>query len=827
MPSLPISLAAGLLLSLILPRGLSAQGADSPSRVHRVEGSRTLFRLDSEGGREVYRLSLDLGKTWSDPAPTKTVIRLRYRDFDPLVREPSVPALLRASPDSRLFLVQFRTQSTEAYLRRLEDIGVEVHSYMPDQAYLVRCPRDRVPALRRLPFVRWVGPYHKAYRLSEEILGALLRGEETPARRYDILYVDRTRDRKALTTSIEALGGRIDNASEDHVLCEATLTRAQLLRVADLDEVAFLDPWSAPEEDMNNARNYGGANAIEPKGPLGGHTGKGIKGHICEGIYRTHREFGSTSYRSTPIPYGNGSASGHGNATFGIVFAKGVLSIARGMLPDGQGYYTHYAYVYNNSNRYNLVKTLKNTYRVMFQTASWGYARTNYYTTRSAEMDTIIFDHDIPITQSQSNAGATPSRPQAWAKNILSIGGIRHYNTLTPTDDRWARSGSTGPAADGRIKPDLCGYYDSIYTTGYSSTSYTSGFGGTSGATPIAAGHVGLTIELWTDGYFGHMGKRGDWRNRHLYLPHFTTVKALLINHASQYPFSGATHDLTRTHQGWGWPNVWRMYAQRDSMLIVNENDILRLGQTRSYWVFVPSGRSELKATLVAAEPAANPASSKTALNDLDLSLHAPDGRTVYFGNYGLRSGNYSRPGGTKNSVDPVENVFVKSPSAGVWRVDVRASSVNVDTHKETRVTDVDYALVVSGPAGMRDRSGTSLAMTSRGLGDLTLSLTGLPKGWTEGWTLLSLATKGPAGHGNFFGLELDALSLASFTWPIAAGNPAHFKPTTNPSLFPNKAFSIPPGTLNLLKGSKLDAVVLLAGPGGILSVSNAARVQL
>ncbi len=814
---------------LLVPFLSSIPGRAAPVAAEfTVPGSSVAVRLLPLGPHGSYRLSFDGGRTWTRLEPVHPYLHLRYARFDPLAATPPVPPVLRAHPDGRLFLVQFKTQSTEAYRRVLEGLGVELHAYMPDQAFLVRMSPGLVPAVSRLPFVRWVGPYHPAYRLSESIRGEILRGDEPPARRYDISMVDRRRDKQALVRGLKALGAEVVNATEGHVLVEAILDGRQLLAAAALDTVQFIDPWSPPEEDMDNARIYGGANSLEPKGPLGGHTGKGIRGHIMEGIYSTHREFGATLYRSTPIAIADARASGHGTATFGIVFAKGVTAKARGMLPDGQGYYTHYYYVYNNGNRYNLVKTLKNTYHVMFQTASWGYARTIYYTNRSAEMDTIIFDHDIPITQSQSNAGGPPSRPQAWAKNIISVGGIRHYNTLTPTDDRWARAGSTGPARDGRIKPDLCAYYDYIYTTGYSSTSYTAYFGGTSGATPIVAGHVGLTIEMFTDGYFGHKGKRGDWRNRHLYLPHFTTVKALLINHASQYPFSGTTHDLTRTHQGWGWPNVWRMYSNRDTMLLVDENDVLRNRGRRSYWVFVPPGRTELKATMVCAEPAANPAASKTALNDLDLTLTAPDGRTVYHGNYGLTAANYSPAGGVKNSVDPVECVFVQKPTAGVWRVDVDAAAVNVDTHKETPGVDADYALVVTGPAGMRDRSGPTLTLTSKGQGDLTITPANLPQGWTEGWTLLSLTTKNrPYGHGNFFGLELDAVTIAVLSSPAGFGNPGHFKATANPNLYPNKAFTVPPGSLSLLKGWDLDGVLLLAGPNGFVGVSNVARVRL
>src|SRR5690606_31373531 len=202
-----------------------------------------------------------------------------------------------------------------------------------------------------------------------------------------------------------------------------------------------------------------------------------------------------------------GSADPHGHCTGGIVFGNGTsASQARGMAPDAVPFFTNYSCENPGTSRWLVVNELVRQPDVMFTTASWRNARTLSYDAISADSDDIVFDHDIPWTQSQSNAGNRMSRPQAWAKNVISIGGVQHFDDSNPANDSWRAGGaSIGPAADGRIKPDLCAYYDSIWcsdlsgSSGYSSGNSYTNFGGTSGATPIVAGHVAIALQMFTD----------------------------------------------------------------------------------------------------------------------------------------------------------------------------------------------------------------------------------------------------------------------------------------------------------------------------------------
>jgi len=331
----------------------------------------------------------------------------------------------------------------------------------------------------------------------------------------------------------------------------------------------------------------------------------------------------------------------------------------------------------------------------VFQTASVGSDRTTEYSTISADTDAMLFDFDIVHCQSQSNAGDQMSRPQAWAKNIISGGAVYHYDTIKKTDDCWCGGASIGPASDGRIKPDLCFFYDDIFTvTCCGPTDYTSSFGGTSGATPMICGHVGLFFEMWADGAFNNpVDPSGTvFDNR----CHMTTAKAMMINTADSYPFPGAGDDLERVHQGWGMPDLERMYDLRFRMFIVDEADLVTNMGSVMYQVTVDAGEPELRVTLVYADPPGVPGSSQHRINDLSLKVTTPSG-VVYWGNNGLLEGNWSAPGGEANEVDTVENVFVQDPEPGLWTVEVFGHEVNQDGHVETPQLDADYALVVSG----------------------------------------------------------------------------------------------------------------------------------
>jgi serine protease AprX len=743
-----VALAAAVCAATVRAQNRPAPPAGA--RVIDVAGSAVRVAVWEEAGANGeaeawYGISLD-GQTFQHVSPARYEINIAGLSFDPLAAggrasrragaqqelrppfapaaptEPAVPAELAAPADSRLYIVQFHTQSLSVYRQQITALGGTILRYLPQQAHLVEMDAPTLDAVAALPFVRWVGPYQPAFKLEPVVRDRLIainspipnpqpalygpQGGQGSAIRYNVMVCHRGPRQKGIVAErIRELGGTIDQLSPSGFRLEATLSPEQLLAVVRMDEVLFIDRWSEPRPCMDIAREIGGANYVES---VAGYAGAGVRAEVlecCDALDTTHQDFQAIP----PLLHGAvGTVGNHATGVYGIVFGDGTgNAAARGMLPQAQGIFANRPVFDEAFDRYaHTAELLADPYYAVLQSNSWAVSRApGSYSTVSAELDDILLTHDLLILHAHGNLAYGPyilfQSDQGLAKNVVSVGGVQHQNTLTKADDSWANGplastpASYGPAPDGRIKPDLTHFYDNVLTT-YPGNQYTPGFWGTSAATPITAGHFGLFFEMWADGLFGnplpHPGGT-VFENR----PHAATAKAMMINTASQYPFAGTDHDLTRTHQGWGMADVRRLYDLRARFpVIVDETDVLtELGSTQ-YPVVVAAGQAALRTTLVYTDPAGVPNVNPNRVNDLTLKVTSPSA-VVYWGNNGLLAGNWSTPGGNANTIDTVENVFVQSPEPGTWTVEVLASEINADAHPETPgVDDADYALVVS-----------------------------------------------------------------------------------------------------------------------------------
>jgi len=202
---------------------------------------------------------------------------------------------------------------------------------------------------------------------------------------------------------------------------------------------------------------------------------------------------------------------------------------------------------------------------------------------------------------------------------------------------------------------------------------------------------------MWHDGVWsGHGGGADVFDSR----PKMATAKAMMINNAFRYDWTNPGGcdfaDIDRFKQGWGTADVQRLFDRAAVTSIIDETDLLNPLETNAYNVIVQAGETELNMTMVYTDPMGTVGAAEHRVNDLSLRVTSPSG-AVYWGNNGLTSGNWSTSGGSSNTRDTVENVFIQNPSVGDWLVEVIGDEIVQDSHVETSALDADYALVVSG----------------------------------------------------------------------------------------------------------------------------------
>ncbi|UCF08918.1 MAG: S8 family serine peptidase, partial [Thermoplasmata archaeon] len=688
-PSAPAVYWAGLILVLIL----AACPISSASALIPLPGSQE--GVDN-GDPDIHD-----GLSQTGALQPSLSIRLKAAKFDPMVENPGISSKMTYDIESGYYIIQCAGPIQPHWGRDIRAEGVQILGYIPDYAYLVFMDGDAKEGLEELPFIRWVGGYHPGYKFESK-----LAEKEGELELNVLVFGNREGNVALVRNQLAGMGAVIVRDGKLNNIIRVRIDSSKIDDIAFIPEVEWMEEYAAPRAYMNNVRAFTGANMVR----INGFNGSGIVGEVKDdGIDLDHPDFAGQIIGTD----GNPPDGDHGTATFGIVFSSGENEgTAMGMMPGGKGVFCEW-----DEDRVDSVAKLKNYWGGVFQSNSWSSgALDSEYKLITRKNDEAVFDYDITMLYAAGNSDygvySESLTEDSVAKNVICVGALRHYDNTDRTDDRWVNTGpdatpSQGPASDGRIKPDISGPFDDTFTTdsvdgdgenGYNNHgvdtrygtdipedptgNYYPDFGGTSCATPVVAGAVGLLYQMYKENHFGN-NPEGD-------IPHASTVKAILIADAYQYDFSQAN----RYQQGWGGVDIANVYSIGQEHVIIDEPQPLKTGESTVYSV-IPTGDGPLKITLVWTDVPSTTSSAQHLINNLDLKVTDPDGYE-YWGNRGLTSSKWSITGGSADTKNNVENVFIENPTSGNWTVEIIGQHIPFDGYEATTDDDQIYSLVAS-----------------------------------------------------------------------------------------------------------------------------------
>ncbi|MCI5146674.1 MAG: peptidase S8, partial [Candidatus Electrothrix sp. AR3] len=306
---------------------------------------------------------------------------------------------------------------------------------------------------------------------------------------------------------------------------------------------------------------------VWPGGSVGlSLDGSGMTVGIWDGgsVRSTHQEFNNTG-STRVLQHDTSAVHYHATHVAGTLIAGGVDAAAKGMAPNA----TLYAWDWLSDNSEMAAAAAGG---LLLSNHSYGWARGWYGTswygdpTVSDQEDYLFGFYDniakftdqvatnapyylavISAGNDRGNDGGGVYPPDGGAegydcishmgiaKNVLTVGAVRDVTAgyTDPTDVQMLFYSNWGPADDGRIKPDICGNGDALYSTYHiSDTAYTSK-SGTSMATPNVTASLLLLQEHYHERYGSYLKA--------------ATLKALALHTADEAGPTGPDYMF-----GWG-----------------------------------------------------------------------------------------------------------------------------------------------------------------------------------------------------------------------------------------------------------------------------------
>jgi len=372
------------------------------------------------------------------------------------------------------------------------------------------------------------------------------------------------------------------------------------------------------------------------------------------------------SYSGRDIP---DDPLGHGTHMAATIVGSGAASNGKyqGIAPGASLYFQA---LLNEDNQLDIPEEIDTLFRpayaagVRVHVNGWGKVQ-NTYSQRSAQIDEFVykFPDFLPVFGAGNSGPAKSSiTTEANSKNALTVGASQNPRPVFSTEARYADqiadSSSRGPAADGRIKPEILAPGSAVISACSSLSAgnfpqnpmYTR-MGGTSMAAAVTGGATALLLEYLQD--YHNMSQ-----------PSSALLKALLING------SRVTTGFPSVEKGYGILDIAGtvLALYENSFDMIDESKIISTGYVEEYKYNIEDTGRPFKATLAWVDPPAEQGKTTTLVNNFDLVVQGPDGNIYY--------GNDFASADKRDRINNIEQVFIPQPKPGKYKIIIEANSI-------------------------------------------------------------------------------------------------------------------------------------------------------
>jgi len=629
-----------------------------------------------------------------------------------------------------LFIIQFSTTPTDDQLKSIQEHGIELLKYIPEDSYIVRFKKYETTVLRNLSqnkLIQWIGYYLPEYKIDKRLLNAVLNADTRLS--VKIMLVPRlsVSQKQSLVKILDSVDG--ESPLRFGSIVNAKIKASRLKELSEHGAVLWIEPSPKmrlfDELSTKIVAGAGGSPGSLATVHQLGFDGRGVVVAVADSGLDTgeagtmHPDlfgrvdaffyYGDLTDASDEHSHGThvtgiiaGNAATGETDENGYLYGLGVAPashIVVQRLFDGAGNY-------QPPPSFETLTRNATTSGAVIGSNSWGDDTQGRYDLSAAEFDALVRDANafVPGDQqyilefSAGNAGPgsqTIGSP-AVAKNVIATGATeslrQDFFLYADGPDVIADFSSRGPCEDGRIKPDVVapGTWIASCQSSYATDEYAwapiSAYyqyqGGTSQAGPHVSGAAAVFVQYYRQTHNGQT-------------PSPALVKAALINSAVDLDDEMGTDPVPNNDEGWGRVDLTEIIGSDKKYEFIDQSVLLKTGETYEKRFIVASDNYPLKITLVYTDVPGLPAAIPALVNDLDLIVIAPDGK-VYYGN-NMQYGESIPDVQISDNVNNVEAVHILEPIPGEYVVKVYARKVAEDARVDTPAIDQDFALVISG----------------------------------------------------------------------------------------------------------------------------------